>query len=302
MMEMTGYSHPIYALSLAEFGTPHALTQSGGWILERPIPKSSYRDGMGCYPIFVCTDWSRLENDFRELEGKFVSLALVSDPFGDYSIDVLKSQFDICFLFKEHYVTDLSQPVEMSVRKRYQKYARSALKNLTIEYSNKPTQYLSEWTRLYKYLIDRHSINGIRAFSEKSFKMLFSIPGVEMFIAKQDQEIIGADIWVIDGEVGYAHLSAISPLGYELRAPYALYWTAMQSYSRSLRWLSHGASAGLSQERDGLAIFKKGWATGTRPVYFCGKVLDESKYKELTRTIDLRKVNYFPAYRNGEFY
>jgi hypothetical protein len=300
-MDMSGYSHPQYASSLAEFGTPHALRQSGGWILKRQIPEFPYQDGMGCYPLFTCKDWSELGNDIDELGGQLVSLSLVTDPFGDCSMETLKTIFDICFLFKHHYVTDLTQPIEQSVRKRYLKYARGALKDLSVEYCTQPERYLSEWVQLYKYLIDRHHIHGIQAFSEKSFQILLSMTGTEMFIARHNQEIVGADIWLVDGKVGYAHLSAISPAGYDLRAPYALYWTAIQNYAQSLSWLNHGGSAGLSQEKDGLAIFKQGWATGTMPVYFCGKVLDREKYEEISKTKGLSEAGYFPAYRKGEF-
>ena len=34
----SGYLHPNYAQSLAEFGKPRELTNCGGWILEREIP------------------------------------------------------------------------------------------------------------------------------------------------------------------------------------------------------------------------------------------------------------------------
>ncbi|MFC2055794.1 GNAT family N-acetyltransferase, partial [Chloroflexota bacterium] len=192
-------------------------------------------------------------------------------------------------------------PIELSVRKRYRKYARSALKDLKVEYSNEPKKYLSEWVQLYRYLIERHHITGMRTFSETSFQVLFSIPGVEMFIVRRDREIIGADIWLVDGEVGYAHLSAISPFGYELRASYALYWVAMQHYARSLRWLDHGAGTGLTQKEDGLTTFKQGWANETRPVYFCGKVLNQKKYEEISRAKGFSGVTYFPAYRDGEY-
>lgn len=298
---MTGYKHPQYAFSLAEFGTPRELPQCGGWILERQIPNFPYRDGMGCYPIFACKDWAELGNDIHALEGKLVSLVLVTDPFGDHSLDQLESLFDVCFLFKQHYVTDLAQPIELSVRKRYRKYAQSALKELTVEHCDKPAKYLSEWVRLYKYLIARHHITGMQAFSEKSFQGLLSMPGIEMFIARHNREIVGADIWLVDGEVGYAHLSAISPLGYELRAPYALYWTALQNYAQTLRWLDHGGGAGLIQKEDSLTTFKRGWTNHTRPVYLCGKILDQKRYAEISRAKGLSDVNYFPAYRAGQY-
>ena len=37
---VTGYMHPGYAESLAEFGTPRELQHSGGWLQERMIPGS----------------------------------------------------------------------------------------------------------------------------------------------------------------------------------------------------------------------------------------------------------------------
>ena len=56
---MSGYMHLGYAESLVEFGTPRELPRSGGWVLERQIPGFSYRDAMGCYPLFACQDWSQ---------------------------------------------------------------------------------------------------------------------------------------------------------------------------------------------------------------------------------------------------
>jgi hypothetical protein len=298
---MTIYSHPQYAASLAEFGSPFALRDCGGWILKRRIPGFEYHDAMGCYPLFACKDWSSLAGDIYELEGKLVSLSLVTDPFGDYSLDALKALFDVCFLFKQHYVTDLSQPLEKAVRRYYRVHARNALMKISIEQCDPPDKYLSEWIQLYSHLINRHHITGIRTFSEASFRVLLSIPGVEMFIASYNQEIIGAIIWLIDGEVGYAHLSAFSPLGYELGAPYALCWTTMQHYAKSLRWLDFGSGPGLSQKGDGLTIFKKGWTNEARPVYLCGKVLDKKRYEEISGVKGLSELNYFPAYRAEEF-
>jgi len=41
---LTGYAHPTYAQSLAEFGTPLELSRCGGWILVREILRFCYRD------------------------------------------------------------------------------------------------------------------------------------------------------------------------------------------------------------------------------------------------------------------
>jgi hypothetical protein len=47
---VSGYQHLDYADSLREFGLPHFLPASGGWVLKRAIPGYPYQDAMGCYP------------------------------------------------------------------------------------------------------------------------------------------------------------------------------------------------------------------------------------------------------------
>ena len=66
---------------------------------------------MGCYPIFTCQDWSQLANDLQDLGCDLVSLALVTDPFGEYDEPYLRRIFDVVFAFKEHYVADLQRPI-----------------------------------------------------------------------------------------------------------------------------------------------------------------------------------------------
>ena len=63
-----------------------------------------------------------------------------------------------------------------------------------------------------------------------------------------------------------------------------------------------GAGAGLTADaEDGLSRFKRGWATGVRPVHFCGRVLDPVEYERLAARSRERAGGYFPAYRHGEF-
>src|SRR5829696_5348289 len=110
MEAVTGYSHPAYAESLAEFGDPRELPQCGGYILQRQIPGFPYRDGMGCYPLFACRDWSQLLADLEDIGRELVSLALVTDPFGDCDTVYLRRCFrDVVILYKEHFVVDLTR-------------------------------------------------------------------------------------------------------------------------------------------------------------------------------------------------
>lgn len=297
----TGYLHPQYAASLAEFGKPRKLPASGGWILERAISGLPYRDAMGCYPLFSCRDWQGLGNDLKTLENKLVSLALVTNPFGDFTVDQLQANFDVCIRFKEHYVTDLSKPFKMSVHKDHRYKARKALRDVSIERCDNPQEYLLEWVNLYEHLISRHKITGIRAFSKEAFRQLLQVPGVELFIARHKNEIIGAQIWLVQDKIGYVHLTAMNQLGYKFSASYALRWIAMSYFADQLEWIDHGAGTGLKQNEDGLTRFKKRWASETRPTYFCGRILDQEKYDEICRKTGLTNTDYFPAYRDGEF-
>ena len=78
---MNGYLSPLYAESLAEFGTPLHLPRSGGWLLVRPIPESTEHDAVGCYPLFNCRNWPALDSDLEGLAAQAVAVSLVVDPF-----------------------------------------------------------------------------------------------------------------------------------------------------------------------------------------------------------------------------
>ena len=89
----TGYSSRQYAQSLEEFGTVRHLPDCGGWLLESRIPDSGSFDGMGCYPLFCCEDWSALGNSLESLADNLVSVRIVTDPFADVSVPQLKAAF-----------------------------------------------------------------------------------------------------------------------------------------------------------------------------------------------------------------
>jgi hypothetical protein len=300
---VVGYMHPGYAESLVEFGTPRELHRCGGWILERQIPGFPYRDAMGCYPLFCCQDWSQLYADLEDLGDELVSLALVPGPFGEYDEACLHRCFkDVVIPFKDHFIVDLRRPMNDVVSTHHRYYARKALKSLHIEECQEPTQFIDEWVALYANLIDRHNLKGIKAFSKRAFAKQLSIPGTVMLRAMHQDVVAGAQIWFVQGEVGYSHLTALNEAGYELRASYALYWSAIECFSDKVRWLDLGAGAGAKSDgTDGLSQFKRGWSTGTRTAYFCGRIFDPERYAEIVKAKGIAATDYFPAYRKGEF-
>src|SRR5918998_5873384 len=130
---VTGYAHPAYAESLAEFGTPRELPRCGGWILQRQVPDFPYRDGMGCYPLFACEDWSQLRSDLESLSPELVTLSLVADPFGEHDLAYLRRCFDILSPFKRHFIVNLNYDANTFVSSHHRRYARKALREVRVE-------------------------------------------------------------------------------------------------------------------------------------------------------------------------
>ena len=303
---VTGYLHPTYAESLAEFGAPRVLPRCGGWILQRQIPGFSFHDAMGCYPLFACQDWSQLYADLEDIERELVSLSVVTDPFGDNDAEYLHQCFrDVIIPFKEHFVLDLGRDMNIFVSTHHCRNARKALRDVYVEVCQNPSQFVGEWMELYSALIKKHNIRGIPAFSKLSLAKQLTVPGVVMQRAVYREATVGITLWYVQGDVGYYHLGAYSDIGYKLRASFALFWSAIEYFAANkLRWLNLGAGAGAGVRRnggDGLTRFKRGWSTETRTAYFCGRIFDQDKYTKIVEARDAPETHYFPAYRKGEF-
>lgn len=301
---MTGYSHHTYVQSLNAYGTPRNLIYSGGWILERPITGYHANDAMGCYPLFVCQHWSQLHVDLAEVGSSLVSLALVTDPFGEYDLSYLQKCFvDVVKPFKEHFVVALGHSITTVISEHHRRNARKALHELIVTECINPQEFLEDWVALYATLIERHNIKGMTTFSRESFTQQFAVPSLTVFRASHNGITVGMLLWYVQEDRAYYHLGAYSELGYELRASFALFWRAIEYFADSgIHYLNLGAGAGLdSKGTDGLTRFKRGWATGTRTVYFCGRIFDHAKYQEIVKAKNVPKTEYFPAYRFGEF-
>ncbi|HZT60168.1 MAG TPA: GNAT family N-acetyltransferase [Pyrinomonadaceae bacterium] len=300
----SGYLHPAYAESLSDLGSPRQLPRCRGWLLQRRIPGTAFQDAMGCYPIFSCADWRGLRDDLDELGGELLSVATVTDPFGEYDAGYLKECFgDVVIPFKEHFVTDLSRAPGAYVHAHHRRNAQKALREVGVERCENPSEFLDDWTSLYGTLAERHGIKGMTAFSRESFAKQLAVPGLVAFRAARSGTTVGMLLWYVQRGVAYYHLGAYSAAGYDLRASFALFWQSVEHFAAAgLGWLSLGAGAGLDGGgNDGLSRFKRGWATGTRTAYFCGRVLDRARYDEIVRARGVAGDGYFPAYRRGEF-
>ncbi len=302
---VSGYLHPAYAAALAAADIrPRELPRCRGWLLERPIAGFAARDAMWCYPLFCCQDWSQLHADLDSLTGALVSVAMVTDPFGAYDEAYLRDCFkDLVIPFKQHFVVDLGRAPESFVHPHHRRSARKARAVLHVEQCAEPIAFLDDWTTLYGYLIERHGITGLTAFSRASFARQLTVPGLVALRAVDADATVGMLLWYVQGDVAYYHLGAYSERGYELRASFALFSYALEYFAQAgLRYLNLGGGAGTGTDgAAGLTRFKAGWTNDTRTAYFCGRILDEARYAELVRAQGDPLTNYFPAYRLGEF-
>jgi hypothetical protein len=300
---MSGYLHHAYAESLREFGKPLELGRCGGWLLAREIPQTASRDAMGCYPLFSCEDWSKLNTDLQQLADDLISVSLVTDPFGNFNIDELHACFpDLVKPFKEHFVIDLEQPIDSFVNPHHRRNARKALQHVDVERCKEPLDFLDDWLDLYQTLIDRHHITGIPAFSRNSFAGQLSVPGITALRAIRNGETAGMLLFYEQDNRAYYHLGAYSDGGYEIGASFALFDYALRYFcSQQFKWLNLGAGAGAGNNDSGLTRFKRGWSNGVRTAYFCGRIFSHDKYQQLVEAMHTGTSGYFPAYRAGEF-
>jgi len=297
-----GYLHARYAAALAECGTPRQLKCSAGWILISAVNGTSALDGRGCYPLFCCRDWPGLREDIDALGEDLVSLVLVTDPFGDFDPHDLGACFPHLFRpYKKHFVVDLRRPASTWPEKTHARYARKALQSVKVEYLADPLEFASDWVALYRNLIKRHTITGIARFSPDSLCKQLQVPGSIVFRAVHCDETVGMILYYAHGDTAYYHLAAYSDKGYALRASYALFAETLACLRSTVRWVNLGAGAGIAGNvEDGLSRFKRGWATGTRTAYICGRIFDLKRYRQLVRACSHTVAGFFPLYRSGE--
>lgn len=301
-----GYFDYKYSSSLSHIGKPLFLPQAGGYLLERAIPEArGFIDLKGPYPLMCLMDWSKLSADIEALErnDSFVTISLVTDPFGNIDVSDLKLCFpDICFPYKNHYFIDLDMDLFSNLPVAHKRNIKYAAKRIVVSRVNafEKKNALIKWVKLYEYLKKRHNIHGPADFSERSFKTQFEVPGLIIYQARISGDTVGMLLWYVQNKIAYYHLAAYSRDGYESKASFALFEYSVKEMKEvfGLRWCSLGAGSGVValENEDGLTRFKKGWATGTKTVYFCGRILNLNEYKKLVCKSKCQDSDLFPAY------
>lgn len=292
----TGYAHPAYAAAVAAPAAPLALPGCGGALVVHDVPHAPGRDAAGPYPLFACARWDALEHDLAALPRDLVSVVLVADPFGGHDAALLARCFpDRLVAFKQHFVRDLAR--DAAIAPHHRRNVRRASRAVEVEACGPSAALLDDWVRLYAGLVRRHAIRGQAAFSPASLAAQLAVPGLVALRARRGGETVGVTLWYEQEDVAHYHLGAYADAGYEHRAAYALFAAALDHFRGRVRWLALGAGAGVTgDEGDGLTRFKRGWSTGTRTAWLCGRVVDRAAYDALAARAGARG-DFFPAYR-----
>ena len=135
---------------------------------------------MGPYPVFACAHWPGLADDLDMLTGELVSVTLITDPFGAWTVEALDAAFpDLRVPYKEHSVVELARPSRepgaaiTTSDSRRAACARSRSSALRSRRASSTTG-----GALYGELVRRHSITGVAAFSRAAFARQLQVPGI----------------------------------------------------------------------------------------------------------------------------
>ena len=298
----SGYASAEYARSLAHLGTPLWLPNAEGWLLRRQIPGTERWDAIGCYPLFACRYWERLQSDLTQLSD-LVSVTAVVDPLSaERAGSALSSAFPgLMVPYKQHFIVDLQSDWAGSLTRKLRRTVDVALARLVVQRCSDPSAEFASWCDLYSYLKRKHNIASMADFPRASFARQLRVPGAIMFKARQGTETVAMHLWFVQGNTAYYHLSASNSEGYRLHASFALMWSALQEFQKvGVRWAALGGGPDTKAEGNGgsLAYYKNRWATSARPAHLCGFIVDRSAYDDLTRK-GLGSSSFFPSYRSS---
>jgi hypothetical protein len=291
------YASAAYAEVFREVAQPLWVPAWGAHVLTREVPGGGGRDAMGVYPLTPFGPGADLAAGLDALKAEgLVSIGLVPDPATAPPIAELQAAFGLCAPFKTHLLVDYAREVRFSKHHRYE--VKKALREVSVEVVSL-ADHLDAWRGLYAELTERHEIGGMTAFSADAFERMAAVEGLTAVAAFADGAVVSMHLWITDAAIGhgYSLLAASSGEGYRRSAAYAVYDASIALFA-DLKTLNLGAGAGMAADDDGLTRFKKGFANAEAQAWFCGAILDEARYAELSRGATTA-VTPFPAYRFG---
>lgn len=296
------YGTLAYAETLSHIGTAVWLPNAGGAMLSREIEGQTRRDLVGNYPWTDFADWGRVAADLEHLstlDDPPVAAVTVVSPLVEVPDEVMQSAFpDHLVDFKQHQLVDLTGDFVGSFRSSHRRKMRRIDPSVNLGVEVDLDSFAPDWIALYGHLSTRHGIGGAADFPDCSLRLQLALPGVVVFSARLDGEVIGAVSFVCEGDQAAYHLGAFAPAGYQYQVAFGLFPLAFEVLrERGISVVNLGGGAGArTSGDDGLLQFKRGWATHAKYARIGGRVLDADVYASLSAGT---ATDFFPAYRRG---
>ncbi len=305
MDTLQGYQNTKYIESISETVPPLSLSRSNGWLVPKIIPGSNEIDLSATNPFIICQNPDSLIHDFESLSDKYVALTVITNPIYEISKEIWSSYFKDLFVpFKSHYLVEIEKyQFERTVSQHHRYYSRKALKEAAITLAEKPIDYLDDFYYLYQQLLVRHDVCASNALSKKMLAQQFNVPGVKMFVARDDYGIQAISVWMQTQDVAFYHLAVSSETGYKKSFAYGTMKTAIDHFfGEGTRMLGLGGGNSIRTKNkiavnSGLQSFKAGWATLSTDVFLCGRILNPEIYNALTKSAVKTDSQFFPLYR-----
>lgn len=287
------YDAPDYVHSLSHLGTPLVLPELPCGFVERPIPGSARRDAIGPWPYV--TPWTRDEAalvvDRLRRRGN-VTLSAVFRPDAPVDSDGLARVGIACRPLKPHYVREPGGRPPPPSRRTRRNLSRSRR-----HWAVGPVDLETAWAEVAEVhaAVSRRR-PGMSTFTDPPadhFRVLASLAGMRA-LGAYDADGLGAALLYAesDSEI-HCHLLGGGARSLRFGAAYTLF-EHLESAAGAARTIYFGgAPAGPAGE--GIARFKRRFATAERPVILATVILDEVACGALAKGRDAG--GYFPPYR-----
>ena len=301
-MIASAYQHSDYASSFDDGADSLYLEHCDGWLLRRQIDGTNFTDLANPYPMFSCKNLTAIDADINDLDTtSTISLVLRTDAFSEYDVSSKLPGFDQIRRFKTHQIANLDQPWRSFARRTCRRNAASAQTIFEIRRVGQPVNYAQHLWDLNQVVLKRRSAVQIMPLTQATLTAQLSLPGVSLFVARNQQGIQAIACFMEVGDYAYAHLLGASDESRSQSVIYGLYGCALDYYQERVQAIDFGGNAGLTEDnQDGVTRFKQGWCNQTRSSYLCCKILNRDLYQELCSRSGSEASSFFPAYRAAQ--
>ena len=294
-----GYLSPGFAQSYRPFGEIVTAPQSGLGFVKRPLPGGAF-DLTGPYPYAMSANWAGLREDRAALRADgAVSVVFVADPFAADQVRAAAAGWALCRKFKTHYVVDLQRDWRRERPKEMRRVTRRALEAQAPHVADTPGRHAAALWALYQTTVDRFDLRGLARLCPETVARQLALPGALLVIAEDAAGLTGAQLNFHHGGTACMHLQFLSARAAARRTSYALIYATLEELERrGCRFANLGGAAGLDDDPDdGLAQYKRRWASTERVAHLCGEVLDPAAHAALCAAAGDPRTGFFPAYR-----